>query len=98
MADPAIDAPIHLQIARGLDSLDHLADAPDLCKGRLEEMLMAETRVDRHNQYLINVRQDLLQHSRRSSRVDHHAGALAERFNALYGTMQVSVAFPVNEK
>jgi hypothetical protein len=59
---------------------------------------MAETRVDRDNQYLINVWQNLLQHSRWSSWVDHHAGAFAERFNALYGTMQVSVAFPMNEK
>ncbi len=43
-----IDAPIHFQIAHGLGSRDHLADAPDLGQGRLEEML-SETRVDRHN-------------------------------------------------
>jgi hypothetical protein len=54
-----IDASVHLQIARGLDPLDHLADAPDLWHSRRKEMLMAETGVDRHDQYLIDVGQDL---------------------------------------
>src|SRR5262245_42848703 len=61
-------------------------------------MLMAETRIDRHDQYLVNVVHDLLQHGRWGSRVDHDAGPLAESFDALYCAMQVSVAFPVNEK
>jgi hypothetical protein len=55
-----IDASVHLQIACGLVPLDHLADAADLWHSRREEMLMAETRIDRHDQYLINVGQDFL--------------------------------------
>src|SRR5215469_11865616 len=93
-----IYAPVHLQAARGLDPLDHLADAPDLWQSRLDEMLMPETWVDRHYQYLINVRQDLLQRCCRGGRVDHHAGALAQLLNAFDCAMQVRVAFPMNEK
>src|SRR5215471_11226210 len=52
-----IDASVHLEIARGLYPLDHLADAPDLWHSRREEMLMAETWVDCHDRYLINVGQ-----------------------------------------
>src|SRR5215472_4685243 len=55
-----IDASVHLQITRWLDPLDHLAYAPDLWQNRREEMLMAEAWVDRHDQYLIKVGQDLL--------------------------------------
>src|SRR5262249_7077040 len=48
--------------------------------------------------HLINVGQDLLQHSRWGRRVDCDAGALAELLDALNGAMQILVAFPVNEK
>ena len=50
-----IDAPVHLQVAPGLDLFDHLADTPNLWQGRVDEMLMAEPRVDRHDQHLIHV-------------------------------------------
>ena len=93
-----IDTAIHLQVTCGLDPFDHLADAPDLWQGRLEKLLMSETRVDRHDQYLIDVGQDLFQHSPRRSRVDRHAGALTQTLDAVNGAMQVSVAFPMNEK
>src|SRR5262245_18010126 len=43
--------------------------------------LVPEARVDCHDQYLINVKQNLFEHSRTRSRVDRHAGALVERFD-----------------
>src|SRR5262245_41577505 len=82
-----INAPVDPQIARGFDPIDYFANAPDLWQGRLEEMLMAETRIDSHDQYLVNVLQDLFQHGSRGSGVDHDAGPLAERCDALYGAM-----------
>src|SRR5262245_24090065 len=86
-----INASVHPQIAGGFDPLDHLANAPDLWQGCLEEMLMTETRIDRHDQYLVNVVQYLLQNGSWGSRVDHDAGPLSESFDALHGAMQVSV-------
>ena len=45
-----------------LDLLDHLADAPNLWERRVKEMLMSKARVDRHDQHLVHVLQDFLQH------------------------------------
>ena len=93
-----VDAPVHFQVAAGLDLINHLPHAPDLWQGRMDEMLVSEARIDRHDQHLIHVLQDFLQHLRGRCRIDHYAGALAQAFHALYGAMQIVVAFPVNEK
>src|SRR5262245_37985117 len=61
-----IDASVHLEVASRLDSVDHLANPPDLGQGRGKEMLVAESRVHGHHEHLVDVLQDLLEHGRRS--------------------------------
>jgi len=51
---------------------------------------VSETRIDRHDQNLIHVLQNFLQHPRRCCRLDDHANALAERLHALHGAMQLA--------
>ena len=38
----AIDTAVNLQVAAGLDLLNHLADPPNLWQGRVDEMLMLQ--------------------------------------------------------
>jgi len=61
-------------------------------------MLMAEARIHSHDQHLIQIGQNFFQHRRRSCGIDRHSGATSETLNALNRTVQVIVAFPVNEK
>src|SRR5439155_9686330 len=93
-----IDAPVHLQIALWLNLLDHLTDTPDLWQGGGEEMLMPEAGVDSHDQHLLNILQDFLQHRGRGCRVYDHSSPFTQCLDALYGTVQIAVAFPVNEE
>jgi hypothetical protein len=60
--------------------------------------LVAEAGVDRHDQDLIQVLQDLFQCRRRGRRVDDHANALAECLDPLHGAVQVVVGFPVHQQ
>ena len=59
---------------------------------------MPEPRVDRHDQHLIDVLQDLFQYRRRGRRVDDDTRPLPERLDVLQRAVQVVVAFPVNEQ
>ncbi len=92
--DPAVD----LHVGSGLDPLEHFADPRDLRERRPDEVLMSETRVDRHDQHLVHVGQDFLQHRRGRRGIDHDPDPLAERLHALHGAVQVVVAFPVDEQ
>ena len=49
--DPAVD----LEVAPRFDPIDHLAGTTDLRERRVEEMLMPESRVHRHDQHLVEV-------------------------------------------
>src|SRR5262249_40992498 len=63
-----VDPSIHLEAARRLDALDDLARARNLRQRRREEMLVSEARVHRHDQYLVDVRHDVLEHTRGRNR------------------------------
>src|SRR5208282_3172763 len=60
-------------------------------------MLLSESRVDRHHQHLVHIRQDLLQNSGRGSRVEDHTGAATELPDLLHGAMQVRIPLPMHE-
>src|ERR1700730_12948570 len=53
-----IDASVHLQVASGLDLVDHLADTLDLRERGVKVQLMAKDRIDRHDQLLADGVQD----------------------------------------
>jgi hypothetical protein len=93
-----VDAAVHFHIAPGLPPLHDLADPRDLRKGGVDEVLMAEPRVDGHHQHLVDVADDLLQHRRRRRRVDDDPGALAQAPDPLHRAVQVVVALPVDEE
>ena len=59
---------------------------------------MSETRVDRHDQHLLDVLQDFLQHRSRGCRVDDHSCPFAQCLDSLHCAVQIGVTFPVNEK
>src|SRR5215831_12523781 len=65
---------------------------------RGEKMLMPESRVHGHDQYLVEVLHDFFGHRGGRGRVDGNADALPQRFDALHGTRQVVVALPVDQK
>src|SRR4029453_18788888 len=93
-----INAPVYLQVASELALRNHLADSPDLWQGSVDERLMSEARVDGHNQYLVYVWQDFLQHYRRGCRVNGYPDAFAQCLDAVHGAVQMVVAFPVDKK
>ena len=78
--------------------IDHLARTTDLRERRVEEMLMPESRVHRHDQHLVEVLHDFFQNGRRSRRVDGDADPFSQRLDALQGARQIVVAFPVDQK
>ena len=82
----------------GLIRSDHLADTPDLLDCRVNETLMAETWVDRHDQDLVHVLQDFFENRGGAGWVNGYSDALVEGFHALHGTRQIVVAFPVDQK
>ena len=59
---------------------------------------MSKTGVDRHDQHLLDILQDFLQHRRGGCRVDGHSGTFTQCLDALNGAVQIGVAFPVNEE
>src|SRR5579863_1935282 len=84
LAGFGVDAPIHLQVALGFEAIDHLSDAADLGQSGMDKMLVPETRIDRHHEHLVHVRQNFFEHFRGSCRIDGDARAFAERADALH--------------
>ena len=82
----------------GFTALVLAGGTPDLRQGRMEEMLVPETRVYRHNQHLGDVRQDFLQNPDGGRRVDDHSGGFIQCLDALHCAVQIRVPFPVNEE
>ena len=93
-----IDPAVHLEVAPRFDPIDHLARTTDLRERRVEEMLMPESRVHRHDQHLVEVLHDFFQHRRGRRRVDGDADPLSQGLDALHGARQVVVAFPVDQE
>ena len=93
-----VDASIDFHLAAGLASFDELAHPLDLRQRRPDELLVPETRIHGHDQHLVQVLNDLLQHGRRRRRVDGDSGALAERPDPLHRAVQIVVALPVDEE
>jgi len=93
-----VDAPIHFQLAPGPVPLDQLTHPSDLRHGRPEKLLMTEPRVDGHDEHLVHIVDDFLQHDRRRRRVDGDPGALAQCPDPLHRAVQIAVALPVDEK
>ena len=58
-----VDASIHLHIARRVEPFDQRAHPFDLRHRGVNELLMTEARIDRHDQYLVHVVDDFLQHA-----------------------------------
>src|SRR6266436_2863336 len=80
-----IDPSVHLEAAGRLDALDHFARTRNLRERRREEMLMSETRGHGHDQHLVEVRHDLLEHACRRCRIDGDTGAFFQRLDPLHG-------------
>jgi hypothetical protein len=58
----------------------------------MNKVLASESRIDRHDQHLIGVRQHRFEYRRRGCGIDRNAGAFPQRFDALYSAMQIVVA------
>ena len=59
---------------------------------------MPKTGIDRHNEHLVDVRQDFLQHRRWGRRVDDHPSPFAQCLDALHSAVQIAVTFPVDQE
>src|SRR5262249_22107358 len=81
-----------------LSLFNHPANTPDLLQRCREEVLMPETRIDRHHQHLLHILQNFLEHRGWSCRVDPNSGSFTQRVNALYRAVQIRIAFPMNEE
>src|SRR5262245_9063816 len=93
-----VDTTINLEIAALLALINHPAYTPYLGQRRVNETLVPEARVDRHDEHLIHVPQNLFERCRRRRRIDGHAGTFPQPLDVLHRAMQVGVPFPVNEK
>src|SRR5215469_3717477 len=93
-----IDTSVHLHFAAGINTVDHSTYPPDFGQDAFEEVLMPEAGVHRHYEHLIDLRQDFVEHSCRCGWVDHYPDTLTEFLDAAYGTIQVVVALPVDQK
>jgi hypothetical protein len=54
-----VDAAINLEVAPRPELIDHLAHSANLRQRAVDEMLLSKARVNRHNQHLIHVLDDL---------------------------------------
>src|SRR5260370_11933658 len=93
-----IDAAVYFNFTPRLNLRNHLTDTPDLPQGCREEMLMPETRIDRHDQHLFDVLYDFLQHRGWGCRVDGESGTFAQGFDTWHCAVQIGVTFPMNKK
>ena len=57
-----------------------------------------KTGIDGHDQRLVDIRQNLLEHRRGGGRINGDSGALAQRPDGLDRTVEVAVTFPVEQK
>ena len=69
--------PLTHRFSWGTHFFNHLTDTSDFWRGRGEELLMSDTRADRHDPHLLDVLQDFLQYGRGGCRVDDHAHTFA---------------------
>ena len=80
--DKAVGAASLAELVRKLEK----PRAPDLRDGRREKMLMPESRVHGHDQYLVDVLHDFFENRRGSRRVNGDPDAFSQRSDALHGT------------
>ncbi len=83
--DPAVD----LDIAFRLELFNHVIQHVDFPKLRLDELLPAEARIDRHNQDQIGELDKLFDRRQRSPGVERHARFATEIMNLLNGAMSM---------
>src|SRR5215467_15971795 len=93
-----VNTTVNLEITASLALIYHPTHTPYLGQCRVDEPLVSEARVDRHDEHLIHVPKDFFQHCRGSRGIDGHAGTLPESLDALYCAVQIDVAFPVDEE
>src|SRR5206468_2754565 len=70
-----VDPSVHLHVAAGLAPLDQLAHPLDLRQRRPDELLVTETRVDGHDQHLVQVVDDFVEYRPGRRRVDGDRGS-----------------------
>ena len=63
-----IHASVHLQLTATMKVVDHFSNTSDLRQCAVQEVLMSEAGIDRHDHNLVQVRQDLFQHGCRELR------------------------------
>src|ERR1044071_4425144 len=80
-----IDSSIYLQVAARIEAIDHAPDDADLGQGGVDKLLMSESRVNSHDQHLVNLRKDLLEYGRGRGRIDRDPDAFPEFRDAVYG-------------
>src|SRR5262249_1038868 len=93
-----VNTPVNLEITASLALIYHPTHTPYLGQCRVDEPLVSEARVDRHDEHLIHVPKDFFQHCRGSRRIDGHAGTFPQLLDALYCAVQIGIPFPVDEE
>src|SRR5262245_44560174 len=93
-----VDTPVNLQITASVALINHPTHSPYFGQRRVDELLMSKSRIDCHDEYLIDITKDFFQHCRGRGWIDDHAGTLAQCLDALHGAMQIGVSFPVNQE
>src|SRR5262249_28562616 len=73
-----IDPSINLQITASIALIDHPTHTPYFGQRGVNELLMSESRIDCHDEYLIDISKDFFQHRRRSGRIDGYASTFAQ--------------------
>ena len=68
---------------------DHQTQLLDFFVCALDELLSAEARVDRHEEHHVQVAEDVLKHTDRRMRIEHHACVDAEGFDLLHGAVDM---------
>ena len=88
-----IDAPVDFEVDEEALLVDLLPDRLDLAQLALDEPLPAEAGIDAHDKHQIDLFQDVIEHLRRSRRVESDSGALAERPDRLEGAVEMRPGF-----
>ena len=93
-----VDASVHFHLAAEFHSFDHLTNTLNFGQRAAEKVLVSETRIDRHDQHLVDLRQNFLKNRGGSCRIDDNPSAFSELLDPPYGAIQVAVTLPVDQE
>src|SRR6202142_675219 len=89
---------VHFHLAAEFHSFDHLTNALNLGQCAAEKVLVSETRINRHHQYVVDLRQNFFEHCRGSCWIDDNPSTFSVFLDPPYCAIQVAVTLPMDQE